>query len=76
MEKGVAVGGLFSVCVLRGDIKSCFAVGRQADEGVLGWFRAWSRCSGGVFFPYVVSGFDLDVDQVKVPGDERHRDGF
>ena len=64
------------MCVLRGDIKSCFAVGRQADECVLEWFRAWSGCGRGVFFPYVVSGFDLDVDQVKVPGDERHRDDF
>ena len=38
--------------------------------------RGWGRCSGGVFFPNVVSGFDLDVDQVKVPSDERHGDGF
>ena len=76
VEEGVAVGGLFTMGVFRCDIKSCFAVGRQADEGVLEWFRAWSRCSGGVFFPYVVSGFDLDVDQVKVPSDEGHGDSF
>ena len=29
-----------------------------------------------MFFPYVVAGFDLDVDQVEVPGDKGHGDGF
>ena len=67
---------MFSMGVFCGDVKSCFASGGQADEGVLAWFRGWGRCGGGMFFPYVVSGFDLDVDQVEVPSDERHGDGF